>query len=84
MSMFNDDFGREMEKWARDQFRKTFGRRLQDALYMRRMTQTDLAKKTRIPLQSINHYVLGNAMPSAYAVYKMAIVLEKPVGYFYG
>ena len=82
--MMYDTYGQDLESWCRNEFRKMFGRRLQDALNERNMSQTDLAKKTRMSLSTINHYVMGNAMPSAYSVHKFAIVLKKPIEYFYG
>lgn len=82
--MMGNMVGSDLERWCRNEFRKMFGRRLQDALNEKNMSQTDFAKKTRMSLSTINHYIMGNAMPSAYSVYKFAIVLKKPIEYFYG
>ena len=79
-----DAFGDDLERWCREEFRKMFGRRLQSAINEKNMTQTELSKKTRIPLSTVNHYILGNIMPTAYAVYKFSLVLKKPIDYFYG
>lgn len=57
------------------EWREEFSQRLFDILYEVGMTQKELAEKTGIDERTIRLYKHGDRTPSAYIVYKMAMVL---------
>lgn len=63
---------------------ETFRRRLEDALWARRMRQIDLAEKAGINYKSLNGYFRGYMRPSLDVVIKLAETLEVSVDFLLG
>lgn len=56
--------------------RKEFGYRLRDIMARKKITQSELAAMTGIAQPTISNYVAGKAMPSFYAVDRIAKALD--------
>jgi transcriptional regulator with XRE-family HTH domain len=63
---------------------EVFKKRLEDALWARRMRQIDLARKTEVNYKSINSYATGRMKPSLDVVIKIAKALEVSVDFLLG
>jgi transcriptional regulator with XRE-family HTH domain len=61
-----------------------FRKRLDDALWARRMKQIDLARKAGINYKSVNSYYTGHTIPSLEAVVKLAKALDVSVDFLLG
>lgn len=63
---------------------EVFRKRLDDALWTRRMRQIDLAREAKINYKSLNSYVRGHMSPSLEVVIKIAKVLDVSVDFLLG
>jgi transcriptional regulator with XRE-family HTH domain len=63
---------------------EVFRKRLDDALWARRMKQIDLARKAGINYKSVNSYYTGHTIPSLEAVVKLAKALDVSVDFLLG
>lgn len=63
---------------------EVFRKRLDDALWARKMRQADLARKTGMRYKSINAYYKGDMNPSLDALVRLAEALEVSVDFLMG
>lgn len=63
---------------------EVFRKRLDDALWARRMKQIDLARKAGLNYKSVNSYYTGHTIPSLEAVAKIAAALDVSVDFLLG
>ena len=75
--------GKKLEEFVRKEFCRDFSEKLIAAMNEKGLNGVQLATKTRISTQSISAYCHGRRTPSTYNLYKLAIVLEKPILYFF-
>lgn len=83
--LLNEDrsIGDDMEAFVRKEFYKRFGRRLNDALCERCMTQSELAKRIRISKSTVSLYCKGESIPTIYGLFKIAVALDKTIDDFF-
>ena len=60
---------------SEDDFKREFGKRLSSIMKKLHVKQKTLSEAAGINPVSLNHYVHGRAVPTSYAVYKLAKVL---------
>lgn len=75
--------GKKLEEFVRKEFCRDFSEKLIAAMNEKGLNGTQLATKTRISTRTISAYCHGHSSPSTYNLYKLAIVLEKPILYFF-
>ncbi|RJX18222.1 MAG: XRE family transcriptional regulator [Ammonifex sp.] len=63
---------------------EVFRKRLDDALWARKVRQIDLAREAKINYKSLNSYVRGHMSPSLEVVIKIAKVLDVSVDFLLG
>ena len=63
-----------------DRFRKIFASRLRHYMYIRDMSQADLAKKSGVSQTCISRYANGTRTPSGYCMVRLATALGCNVG----
>lgn len=63
---------------------KVFRKRLDDALWARKMRQIDLARKAKLNYKSVNCYYTGHMSPSLEVVIKIAKALDVSVDFLLG
>lgn len=59
------------ERWLNE-----FGRRLKKKMYMRGITQTEVAERCGVTQATVSKYLSGRSMPSAYAIKQIAGLLN--------
>ena len=64
--------------------KKDFGKKIKLARVENDLTQDQLAKKIKTKQKNISRYETGASMPSIETLVKIADVLKKKVGYFFG
>lgn len=77
------DMGEELEKKCKKCFSDFIVRRIKKAMDEKNMSAEDLAVKARINKVTLSRYLSGNGMPTVYNMYKIAIVLDKTIDYFF-
>lgn len=73
-----DKIARKMEE---HNFSRGFADKMYAVMQQREINQTELSRRTGILLSSINQYVNNKQMPSVYAAYKIAKVLDVSLDY---
>lgn len=63
---------------------EVFRKRLDDALWARKMRQVDLARKAKMNYKSVNSYYRGEMNPSLDALVRLAEALDVSVDYLIG
>ena len=64
--------------------KKEFGKKIKLARVESDLTQEQLAEKIKTKQKNISRYETGASMPSIETLVKIANVLRKKVGYFFG
>ena len=64
--------------------RKNFGKKIKLARVELDLTQAKLAQKINTKQKNISRYETGASLPSIETLVKIAKVLKKKVGYFFG
>lgn len=59
------------------------GRRLKQIRTLRRMSQTDVARKLNLSFQQIQKYEIGSNRIAASRLYELSKILEVPTSYFF-
>lgn len=63
-----------------DNFRKLFSKRLRHYMWIRDMSQAELAKKSGVSQTCVSRYLSGLRTPSGYCMAKLAAALGCSVG----
>lgn len=63
-------------KLTEEEWKFEFGRRLHDLLQRKYITETDFANMLGIKLQSLNRYIKGKTMPTAYLLNSILSILN--------
>lgn len=77
------DEGEDLEEKCKEEFQKFLGERIRRAMAEKGMDAKELSVKSRINKYTLYRYISGNGMPSVYNMYKISIVLDKPIEYFF-
>lgn len=77
------DMGEDLEERCKEEFQKFLGKRIKRAMAEKEMDVKELSVKSRINKYTLYRYISGNGMPSMYNIYKIAIVLDKKIDYFF-
>lgn len=59
------------------------GRKLKQARTLRRLSQTDVARKLKLSFQQIQKYEIGSNRIAASRLYELSKILEVPTSYFF-
>lgn len=63
--------------------RKTVGRRLREARYVRGCTQAQVAELVEVSLRSVVRYEAGERMPSSETLIRLAVAFGRPAEWFF-
>lgn len=83
MASYDYDGGNDKDRFARKEFNKTVLQNLNDAVAEKGISQSDLAYASRISKQTVSRYCNGSSCPTTYNLYKISVVLDKEIAYFF-